>query len=183
MAPPVISQGELQARVAAATAEAQLSELRAARIREDVLLNQLMATKQQHVGLRVSANTQQANMSTSQLAAADAAAARSAQLAHSAIQGTLAAQLVASTCGDDREGQSKISRLVSQIGSKELAPPSLAMETEQHGEKRDHSTMMLEGHNDGTAGASHRQQLALPSVGAQAATAGGTGGGGRWGAE
>ena len=99
-----------------------------------------METKQHHVGLLVSANTQQANISTSQLAAADAAAARSAQLAHSAIQGTLAAQLVAAGSTDDKEGQFTISRLVAQIGSKELAPPSSVLEpppglTEQHGWK------------------------------------------------
>ena len=187
-APPVISQGELQARVAAATAEAQLSELRASRTREDALLQQLMETKQQHVGLLVSANMQQAGMSTSQLAAADAAAARSAQLAHSAIQGTLAAQLVAASSTDDPAAQSKISRLVGQIGSKELAPPSLAIEpppglTEEHNRKRDHTTMALGGRDDGASGASHGLQLALPNGGAGAATAGGTGPSAATGAE
>ena len=76
--------------------------------------------------------------------------------------GTLAAQLVAAGSTDDKEGQSKTSRLVAQIGSKELAPPSLALEpppglTEQHGSKRDYSTMVLEGRGDGAAGASHGQ--------------------------
>ena len=84
--PPVISKGELRARVAAATAEAQLSELRAARSREIALLVQLNDSRQQHVRLLFAANTQQARMSTSQLQAADAAAERPAQLAHSAIQ-------------------------------------------------------------------------------------------------
>ena len=186
--PPVISQGELQARVAAATAEAQLSELRASRTREDALLQQLMETKQQHVGLLVSANTQAQASSTSQLAAADAAAARSAQLAHSAIQGTLAAQLVAASSTDDPAAQSKISVLVGQIGSKELAPPSLAIEpppglTEEHNRKRDHTTMALGGRDDGASGASHGLQLALPNGGAGAATAGGTGPSAATGAE
>ena len=88
----------------------------------------------------------------------------------------------------DKEGQSNISRRVAQIGSKELAPPSLALEpppglTEQHGWKRDHSTMMLEGRDDGAAGASHGQQLALPRVSAGAATAGATGSSAATGAE
>ena len=187
-APPVISQGELQARVAAATAEAQLPELRAARIREDALLTQLNNTRQQHVDVLFAANSQQARMSSSQLEAADAAAARSAQLAHSAIQGTLAAQLVAASSTDDPAGQSKISRLVGQIGSKELAAPSLALEpppglTEQHERKRDHTTMVLEGLDHGAAGASHGRELAFPNGGAGAATAGGTGPSAATGAE
>ena len=165
--PPVISQGELQTRVAATTAEAQLPELRASRTRKYALLQQLMETKQQHVGLLVAANTQQAGMSTSQFAAADAAAARPAQLAHSVIQGTLPAQLMAASSTDDKDGQSKISKLVDQIGSRELAPPSLALEpppglTKQHRSKRGHSTMMPEGRDDDAAGASYGQQLALP---------------------
>ena len=67
-------------------------------------------------------------MSSSQLEVADAAAARSAQFAHSAIQGTLAAQLVAASSTDDPDGRSKISRLVGRVGSKEPAPPSMAIE-------------------------------------------------------
>ena len=185
--PPVISQGELEARVAQATAEAQLSELRAARIREDALLTQLSNSRQQHVGLLYAANSQQARMTTSQLEAADAAAARSAQLAHSAIQGTLAAQLVAASSTDDPAAQSKISRLVGQIGSKELAPPSLAIEppglTEEHNRKRDHTTMALGGLDDGAAGASLGMQLGFPNGGAGAATAGGTGPSAATGAE
>ena len=53
---------------------------------------------------------------TAQISATDVAAARASQLSHSALQGTLAAQLVAK-CDDDAQ-QGKIARLVGGIGTK-----------------------------------------------------------------
>ena len=61
-----------------------------------------------------------AKVEQARAAAADAAAARASQLSlsHSALQGTLAAQLVAK-CDDDTPQQRKIARLVGGIGTKE----------------------------------------------------------------
>ena len=119
-----ISEAEVQARINEAKAVAELKILKQAQERERLLVEQIMSTERSKTQMMRDAKTEQAKQHHEHMAAADAAAARASQLSHSALQGTLAAQLVA-RCDDDGS-QQKIARLVGGIGTKEIAAPSLA---------------------------------------------------------
>jgi hypothetical protein len=163
----VISEAEVQARINEAKAVAELNILKQAQERERLLIEQIMSTERSKTQMMRDANKEQAKQHTAHMEAADAAAARASQLSHSALQGTLAAQLVA-RCDDDGS-QQKIARLVGGIGTKEIAAPSLAGmsgaassdgEEEEPPPPPDKRMRLTNGGDEDVAGA---QPIALPA--------------------